>query len=111
MLSIFPAAATVPANGTQVFGAWNCPIDASGSPDFGLDGEPGTSDDLCTPRTVEWSVQGNIGTVSPSTGPTTWLRGELPGRSPSQSGQVVAAIHSPSISATTSPALEERSVC
>jgi len=91
ILYIDPEAVVVSADDPQLFGAFRCPVDADGNPDFGPDGAPGTDDDDCVPAIIDWSVVGNIGTVDPTTGATTTLSATLPEGSTSETGQVIAA--------------------
>lgn len=90
-LYLSPETATVLEGEMQDFSAFDCPLDVeTGNPDVGDDGIPGTSDDACTPKGVTFLVSGTIGTVSPTTGPTTTLSATLPEGSTSETGQVIA---------------------
>jgi hypothetical protein len=71
VLYIEPRAATLDAGATQVFAAFSGPPDASGNPDLGPDGLPGTPDDEFEALPVSWSTSGGIGTVSPDAGSET----------------------------------------
>jgi hypothetical protein len=72
--------------------AHRCP-DVNGIPGVGLDGVPGTPDDLCLHATeTQWTLTGDIGSLSTSVGSTTELTPALPPGTSQQTGQVIASL-------------------
>lgn len=91
-LLVFPGTAEMMPGDTQEFAAYVCPVDADGEPIVGGDGVPGTEDDDCVDVTAAWTVEGDIGSISPLTGAMTTLTAALPAGSTTAMGAVRAEI-------------------
>ena len=90
-LVVFPDQVELAPGETETFTAYVGPVDASGNPDLGADGIPGTTDDSFTPVDASWSVQGDIGDISTTTGTSTTLAASLPDGSSVEFGGVFAS--------------------
>ncbi len=78
VLVVDPSSVRVSPFATQRFRALVGPVDENGNPDFGPDGVPGNADDAFELASVQWSVEGGIGSVAPQSGGTTTFTPGVP---------------------------------
>jgi len=70
-LFVYPGFVELTDGETVEIFAFYCPVTATGEPDFGLDGVPGTPDDDCVPALVDWFTPSELGMVFPASGTST----------------------------------------
>jgi hypothetical protein len=76
---VHPQTAELQVGATQSFAAYACPSTDGQTPDFGLDGQPGTDDDNCSlENNTSWTLEG-VGVLSAASGPTTEYIATFPG--------------------------------